>query len=1084
MSKRDCRVLLHRLLGHYYGAASIAVLAKLNKDVKELQVVSNGRLRLNEGTDFEEAYSAIAALEKANGKPKAVLKVFTGNKCGVAKIHKERIADALGTRDLLKQYAQLCGLLLLFTLPYFAQGLGQIDGHVVSDHVPVPGVRVILRHRDTAVERSTATDSRGRFHFAAVPVGTYHILVDAPGVAGESTPILRVGASQSVTISLQLSPVPRRDSVDVNAMASERFESGRGVTLNSRLLLNTPVNGRDYTRFTLQAPGAVARGSQVADLTFNGFQTIHNQFAIDGIEATRVDQPYVANGNERGARLLTGSLDSIEEVRVMTSGYEAQYGRAASAWVNIVTRSGSNQWHGGLFHFLRNESLDARNLINIDTQPKPLLRLLQTGGNVSGPVVRNRTFFFANYEASRQKLGSTVSGTVPSALLRTQALAASPALQPLFDNMPAGSAGTASPLVDTVTVSGRLRIREDTGSAKVDHQFTPRSSAFVRANVNDSEVSGPMFTTTPAAFGRSDLQYVPIRTTNVVVSQQRLVKARDVWVTTAGMQRWESYVESGLTGQPLVGVSGLTIQSGGRGGGQANNTLYQAGTVGSVTRAAHAMKFGASVWHIRLNRWSLPTSSIVFSSLPELVANRPASVSILPGDPGSSARAWQAGFFAQDSWRVSNRLSVDYGIRHDYFSPPFDPAGRWAPFDAVIGRLAAPGTRLFNPNFRNFAPRSGVAWQITDKVSFRAGYGIYFQAYSTGNATAVVSNTIPGATTVLAQEFPGLAYPPGSLEGLGRQAAPNAFGFARNKPDAYGQHWNATLVLRISAADVVETAYVGNRGVHLRRPVNINLVDPLLGRRPIAGFAGVNIETATGNSVYHALQLSWIRRFHRGVQGAVHYTFGHAIDDVPDQGLFSGIPQDRRSFGAERGNSSQDVRHMASASLLWDVPSRQTRWRFLFGGWQISSLMLLRSGIAGTVLSGVDTFGNGDVGSQRPDAIAGESAYPSERSAMTWLGRSAFRIPLRGTYGNLGRGTFHGPGLTQVDCALLRALRTGEASQIQLRVEVFNILNHPNLGQPVNVLADPAFGRIFNTVGRTIGMGTARQTQLAVRFQF
>jgi hypothetical protein len=268
----------------------------------------------------------------------------------------------------------------------------------------------------------------------------------------------------------------------------------------------------------------------------------------------------------------------------------------------------------------------------------------------------------------------------------------------------------------------------------------------------------------------------------------------------------------------------------------------------------------------------------------------------------------------------------------------------------------------------------------------------------------------------------------------------------------------------------------------VRRNLNINLLDPVTGQRPNPNFAMINLETATGNSYYHSLDLGWSRRFDSRLSGQFHYIWSHAIDDVQDPAVFgSAQPQDNHNFRAERGNGSTDARHRISYAFLYALPSGRS---WLFRAWTIAGMGVYRTGIAETVTIGVNTAGTGSLINQRPDAIAGVSSSAVPKTADHWFNPAAFHLPASGAFGNLGRNTVYGPGLAQIDVSMSKNTRLSEKWMLQFRAEVFNSLNKPNLAQPNSVFATPAFGQIFSTLGNTIGMGTARQIQLTLRLCF
>jgi hypothetical protein len=318
-------------------------------------------------------------------------------------------------------------------------------------------------------------------------------------------------------------------------------------------------------------------------------------------------------------------------------------------------------------------------------------------------------------------------------------------------------------------------------------------------------------------------------------------------------------------------------------------------------------------------------------------------------------------------------------------------------------------------------------------------------------------------------------------------------GFDRINRDTYVQQWNVTSECAITNATMLDVAYIGNHGLNLQRVLNINLFDPAIGQRPYPNFADINIMGNTGQSIYDALQVSFRQRLWRGLQFDLNYTWAHAIDDVEDAGLFSPEPQDNNDFKAERGNGSGDIRHSVSYDLIYRLPLGRGRSFLgnangvadkLISGWQLASLGILHTGVADTIALGTNTFGNGDFINQRPNAVAGVGSYAQPQTVNQWLNLAAFSKPAAGTFGNLGRNTIFGPGLAQIDFSVLKDTPITEGTKLQFRAEIFNLANHPNFAQPNTTFSSPSFGQIFSTIGRTLGMGTSRQIQLALRFSF
>jgi len=996
-------------------------------------------------------------------------------------------------------YTLILGLVCALAGSARAQTAGRITGQVVdSSQAVIPGATVTAQNIANGQQRRATADSQGRYVIADIPVGVYKVVVEQTGFQTQARSDVQVNVATTVSVDFVMQTGQVSEVVQITGESStiETTQTSGGV-MNNKSLVELPINGRDYARFSLLIPGAVARSNFIADLSFNGLHTVHNQFQIDGIDASRVDQPYMANGFERGARLLTGSLDTIAEFRVQTSNYNAEYGRSSGSYINVATKSGGNQIHFTLFEFFRNSALDARNYFA--PPEKPPFRFNDFGGNVGGPIIKDKTFYFVNYEGSRQRVGISGKGSVPSDELRQQALAKSPALKPILDMFPRGVTRAGAPLVADFSTAQTSQIREDTASVKVDHNFSDRDSVYVRVNVNDTHVFGPLFGVTPSALGVSDFQNIPVRTSNVAIRHQHVFSSKLVNEFLTGFQRWGSRIISD-TPFPLVSITGITAQPGTRGRTISNNTVIQWSDTMSYTLNAHTLKWGGAMHRFRINRRNIDTSTITYTSLQNFIDNSAASASYTVGNPGSGTRATQLGLFIQDTWKARQGLTIDYGIRYDVATPPYDPQERAQTFDTRTGDLAAPGTPFFRTNTRNFGPRLGVAWQPDSKTIVRSGYGIFWQAYPVGfGSYSVPINNIPGNTTLLRQQIPSLSYPLEPFLSQGTRPLPTVAGFDWIKRDIYVQHWNLTVARELTKNDAIQISYLGNHGLNLRRNLNINFLDPALGQRPNPRFTNINIETATGQNIYHALQVSFKRRLSTGLQYDVNYTWAHAIDDVQDQGLFSAQPQDNNNFRAERGNSSGDIRHTVNFNMLYELPigrghglfgNAKGFGGFLVSGWKLAALGILRSGIADTVFIGTNTFGNGNFTNQRPNAVAGVSPYAADRGPNGWFNPAAFSMPEASTpgkpgkFGNLGRNTIFGPNFKQIDFSLLKDMKIGERFKLEYRAEFFNIFNRPNFAQPINTFNTADFGKIQNTFGRTLGIGTSRQIQMALRLTF
>ena len=968
--------------------------------------------------------------------------------------------------------------------------IGQIDD---SSQSSVPDAVITAENIATGLKRTATSDKKGAYTIPDLPIGTYKVTAEHEGFSKIEKPDIHLNVAQTATVDFVLQPGSVTQVIEVQASA-EAVDVQPGETMTTSQVANLPINGRDFARFAFQAPGSVARSNYIADMSFNGQHTVHNQFAIDGVDSSRVDQPYMSNGFERGSRLLTGSQETVSEFRVQTSDYQAQYGRAAGSFVNIASKSGTNDIHGTLFDYFRNNFLDARNFFNDKPDPQAQFRYNDFGANVGGPIAKDKTFYFVNYEGSRQSIGVTGTGTTLSALARTETETTSPALMPIVNQYPIGTSSTSNPLVDNYTTVQSLSVKEDTGSVKVDHSFSEKDTMFVRFNMNEGDVNGPLFGVDPSALGIGDHQNVPTRTTNIAVHEQHIFNPHFINEVLIGMQRFASTIGS-AEAYPEIFNNALTIDPGNRGIYGEVNSSYQIGDNMSLTEGAHNVKWGTTLYRVQIDNHSTDTSSINYTTMQDFIDNTASSASLSVGNPGSATWAYQVGLFVQDTWQLRPGLTVDYGLRWDYETPPFDPGNAAQTFDTRTNTLAPPGGAYFKPNYKDYQPRLAIAWQAAPRLVVRAGYGIFFQSYPVGfGAYSVPTNNLPGNTTLLQQQIPNLGYPLTPFVSEGTAPLPTVSGFNWNKPDIYAQQWNFTTAYRLAADTTLQVAYVGNHGLNLRRDENINYYDPAIGARPNPNFADIDIETASGQNIYHSLQTTFTKRFKSGLMIDGNYTWSHAIDSVDDQGLFDGQPQDINNYKAERGNSSGDARHSGSFNAVYLLPIGKGQRFFggmnsftdkLFGGWEIAALGTIRTGIAETVYIPISATGNGDYTNQRPNVVYPfVNVYPTNQSITNWINAAAFAQPAAGTFGNASRGDVYGPGLANVDLSAIKNAHITERVTFQLRAEFFNFLNHPNFGQPGSTLGSSGFGEIFNTLGRTIGFGTSRQIQLAARFNF
>jgi hypothetical protein len=973
---------------------------------------------------------------------------------------------------------------LFLTLPLtYAQSFGRFVGTVTDPSgAAIALANIVATQPDTGLQRAAQTDTEGRFALPDLPIGTYRMTAEGPGFAIWTGENLKLTVGATVPLAIRLSVAGTATQVDVTAEAAAvEPRQAAGVLVSGKALVELPINGRDFARFSLLSPGAVARSSGLSDLAFNGLHPAHNNITMDGVDANRGDQATLSDGFGRGARLLTGSLETMAEFRVQSNNYRAEYGRAAGSTITIATRGGTNTLHGGLFEFFRNNVLDARNFFNIDTQAKDQFRYNNFGGNLGGPLRKNRTFFFANVELSRQRQGVRGTGTVPSAAMREQALRTSPSLAFLLENFPAGQTPTANPLVSSYSRFQSLAVNEETGSFRLDQTVTAKTRFFGRLNMNNGTVDGPLFSILPSALGVTDFQTVPTRTRNAVLNLQHTASPRTILEMTAGFQRTATNGSS-ETPYPQVNITGVTVVPGSRRLNLSNANVFQYGGAITHVRGAHTIKAGAGLWRTQVNSWTTSFTSLTYTSPADFIANRLQLAALTAGTFGNGLRQTHTGVYLQDTWQLRPGVTIDLGVRYDYTAPNHDVQDRLRPFDTRTGQLMAPGARWYNADRDNFAPRVGVAWQVWRRMAIRTGYGVFFQQFPAGIGNNLPQNTLAGNAQLVRQSIPTLSWPLEPFLAQGIAPAPVANGIHYDKPDLYAQQWNFTLVGELPAGFGVEAGYVGNHGLNLRRQINVNWLNPANNARLFPLYSRVNIDYANGQSNYHGLQMALRRRFGRALDTVVNYTYAKAIDNVPDAPVGATEAQNPFCLACERANGATDVRHNMTVSAIWDLPwKRQSR---VLGGWKLAAVGLMRTGLPVNVTQGINSAGSDNLTNQRPDRVLSVDPYPARQTPDLWFQPASFTVAPRGRIGTAGRNALTGPGFQQFDLSVIKDVPIRESVRAQFRAELFNVLNHPNFAAPNAVAGTPNFGRIFNTFGRTIGSGTARQIQLALRFQF
>jgi hypothetical protein len=986
-------------------------------------------------------------------------------------------------------------LLILLALNFPV--LGQVDhaslnGAVIdASRAVVPGATVEAVSSTTGLRRQTTTGSAGTYQIPALPIGVYTLTVSKAGFHAAEFKDVELTVGQARTIDVQLAVGAVSEAVEVTALSQDfnRTSAEVGGLIGSEQIKEIPVSGRNWASLMLLVPGAVnySDGSQ-RNIRFNGHSIDDANYTFDGIDNNGVQEQ-----TQKAESRLNIALDSIAEFRVSTAVYTAESGAAGGAQVAVVSKSGSNQFHGGTLYALRNDALDARS--PFDGPTLPAFTLHQFGANFGGPIKKDKAFFFANYEGLRQDLGVTFISYVPNAAYRSQVLAKSPVLKPLLDSWPTGQTRLDN-TTDQINLVATNHVREDSGMFRFDYRFDDRNTLYARYNTDDVYIDNP----TDALGSHNVVPHVP---TNSVLAYQRIFSPTITNELKFGVNR-ANYHNWGYGVAPVgVSVSSASFS------GLTNTTLdTEVGTTFSYidnltwVRGRHTFKFGANIMRVRLNNSgnTLTTSSISYASTDDFINNRASSASYLQGEGVVGNRRTFYQGYAQDEFKVTPTLTLNLGLRYEFYSVVHEILNRSAVVDiAGCGGFCAKGTPYYEPNYKDFGPRVGAAWApaiFHGKTTIRSGFGIYYGGNQNDDFSDPAESAVP-RYSLSSSDFPALAYPlVAFLDPKNQLYSPKSLD--RHRKDLYYENWDFVVQQEIAHDFIGQISYIGGQGHHLFSKYTVNLIDPLTGKRPLSGFGSFGLKTNDGNSTFNSLQASAQRRFVNGLLFQANYMWSHAITDASIGSGESVAFQNMSCRACDRSSSSTDVRHVFTMNGVYQLPF--ARHQRLLGGWEIAGIASARTGLPVniTVSRSASALPDGNTSSQRPNLVPGVPIYASNRTIDNWFNPAAFSAPANGTWGNLGRNIANGPGAFEIDSSLQKRFRVSERVALNFRAAAFNLLNHPEFKTPgastgsvsgsgsnLSIKPSASFGRITGVLNTgATGTGAPRRIEFMFRAEF
>ena len=1034
---------------------------------------------------------------------------------------------------------RLVVIVLLFVsfVPFTAsaQTSGTMAGRVTdTSGAVVPGATITARQRERGIERFAVSDLAGRYVIAALPVGTYDVRVELTGF----TPVVRnglaltVGAAAAVDFALDVGGVVEAVQVVGEASPVNTRTGELSYLVDARAIEQLPLNGRNYTDLAFLQPGVTPYpfrdgGSVVAHglgMSVNGQDPRANVYLLDGTLLN--DMTNGPAGSAAGTALGT---ETVQEFRVETNAYGAEFGRMSGGQVNVITKSGSNTLSGTVYAFHRNDALDAKNYF--DSTGKPPFTRNQFGVTAGGPVRRDALFYFLGYEGLRENLGRTITSAVPdqNARLGVLQVAANPAqfisvgvhpdVAPYLNAYPAPNGAGLGDGTALHSFQFDQAIDQHYLQGRVDYNLSASSQAFARYTLDDAEQRLPTdYPQFPRAFvSRNQFVTTELKHTYTsnVLGTYRLGYSR---TRVAQAVEADTTLPAFVPGRRFIGnidVGGLQ-----RFGTQSSVDVRFLQQVTSLqgdlvwNRGRHLLRSGVLAEHYGQDMVN-PTFSLgtyAFANLRAFLENRPTSfIGLTPAaEFDRQWNFWIAGGYVQDELQWHPRVTVTAGLRYEFMSMPIDGGGRDSALVDLNDRAAATGRLYRGADYDNVSPRLGFSWDATGdgRTAVRGGYGLYYATNSSQNLIVTVTN--PPETPRVVYQNPTFPNPPFE-RASGLSIRPVQWDI--ETPSIHV--WNLNVQRELGAQMAVTLGYAGSRGRHLLRSNDLNTAVPTTGTdgRPFfpagaprrnTAWTTIEAKTSDGDSWYTAFLVDARRRFANGWSMQASYTWSDSRDTTQASTFFSDATNGTTSAFPEfipdynRGPSDFNVRHNLVANATWDLPwGRDLTGAAgaLLSGWRVSAIATYRSGYPLTVFvqnnrsrsQWQPSLGPG-IGRDRPSYAPGFSAgtavsgHPDQ-----WFNPQAFVLPPAGTFGNVGRGDLEGPDLRVVDLALVKDLRPTTRTGIEVRVEAFNVFNRANFGVP-NLVAFAgaadgeaplgSFGRIRNTVT------SARQVQLGVRVRF
>ncbi|HKV92669.1 MAG TPA: TonB-dependent receptor [Candidatus Angelobacter sp.] len=1041
-------------------------------------------------------------------------------------------------------------LIMIFAATAFSQTTASIQGTVNDQSgAAVVGAKVTVKSTALGIERSTQTNSTGAYEVDALPLGSYSVQVQMTGFETQLAKDLVLEVSQNMVQNFALKVATTSEVVTVEATAPiiETTTMTVGSTINQRTVQELPLNGRHFVDLALLIPGTVTAPQ-------NGFLTAplrgQGAFAVNTAGMREDAVNWMVNGinlNDMVQNQVTfqPTINTVSEFKVDNSTYSAEYGRNAGAIVTIASRSGTNQFHGEVYDYLRNNVFDARNAFNPRINSVTGAPIVQSpfkrnqfGGAFGGPIFKDKTFFYGTYEGERHRQGLTTSAPVFSAAQLAQ-IAASPnatvksiaALIPAANGTVNGGPGFLGSATAPVNI--------DQETLDIQHNFNDRDRLHgYYVYQHDLRKEATAGSTLPG-FGDTREGHRQVFTlgethvfTSSLVNELNLGINRILISFTPNNTTDPNTLGLGTTlgpneaFMPTIAISGGPTFGDERGfpQGRGDTTGVIADNVSYIV-GRHSLKFGTEFRDFRNANFNGDPGQLVFNSVTDFINGQVDSSARNIGSVANRINVGALDFYGMDSFKFRPYLTLELGLRYGWNMTPSEASNRFFNFvpGGATGSMVVPTSEPYGQSNKNFQPRVGFAWDVfhTGKTVLRAGYAFQVDQPITGVVTGLVNNNpsfVVPLSIATAQTFASTS----TLYNSPTPASIAPVFVDPNFQDANVQSWNLNIQQELNRNTSIMVGYFGNKGTHLENDVNVNQTtllgsvapgnaalpfqrlspsSPAFANSPLA--ASITERQSGSNSIYNALWVTATEKVSHGLQFNAAYTYSHSIDDA-SRNLQGILTENSTNPFLSRASSDFDVRHRIVANAIYDLPFKGNR---LVSGWELAPIMTWQTGNPFTIVVSNSSSING-VGNTVTPIVTGP-LQTSGNPLGQWISNpgviqlpaaacSITAVPPRPcVLGNLGRNSVYGPGFTNLDLSLAKNTKLSERLNMQLRVDAFDALNHPNYGQPgpqsggslVAVL--PSSGTVpatFSTISSTRfpngDSGSSRQLQFALKLQF